>query len=415
MTETDLTVRQETPSIVAETWKAPRGRLLIAGLVAGAVALVGCNSNELEGSAETKRNPVPEAIAVAAGDACPTGIFNEDEPMATASDVMPGDLHKRSDKPTTNDKDFMSYMLGNEAKPEIGVVCELPTDMAVYTSIFNTWAGGEAGGSRPFGGILADVNKLAEFLGNHPKEAARLVTGPNFIGFIANLKNNEKVVNGGTYYEVLLQDGKVVQRPVVLPEFAVGEVRMIKGDIAVGDSIYSSTNVMIQTNKDNKVYVLESLGGAEIVESDSDTTTTAPQGSNEDNADKSDKNGKKGGSKKNKKGKGEGDSDTGGSAGPDGKNPEAGPDGVTPSPANGGTPKDEGTPTTGKPKPGVPTTAKPATPTTVRPPQTTVPPTVPPTTRPPQTTVPPTTAPPETTTQPKGTVPPTTAPDGNWG
>lgn len=395
------------------------GALVAGGVLAGVYAAtsgeqVADKQSELAAPAI---NPELIGQSAQAGDVCPNGIFDPTAPMALASEVRPGDLHARPAANTSKDKDFFQYMFGNK-DGEKGVTCALPTDLAVYQKVFDSWAGGESGFSKPFGDLLGGANELAAFYGANPKDAEKALKSEAFVSFVNGLKNNDDIINAGTYFKISLVDGVITQTPVDLAEMAPGTVRTLGDSVWINDSKFAGNGQMvIQANGTGELYILHSLGDTPITPPETTTsstsTTTSPEGSDANTGDNQGQEGNNNGKKGSKNGgggdtgKNQGNGGTGGSAGPKGDNPEAGPLGVTESPGEGGqpgapgnpgTPRNPGTPGTSGTPETTPTTKKP-TPTTAKPPVT-VPPTSPP-------TAPPTTGP---NGGPKPSSPDTTSP-----
>lgn len=399
-------------------------RLLVAGsmLVAGAGALlVSCNDDSVSNKAERSNstNPVEvlDKAAQETKDNCPNGIFDPAAPMAAIGMVRPGDLHVRPLKPISNDTEFRNYMFGertNNTEVQKGVLCALPTSLAVMQKVFDSWVGGDGTSGRPFGSnMVMGANELAAFYAANPTEAEKAVKSDNFNAFVESMNDNKDIINAGTYFELTLVGDQIVQVPVDLPEIKPGQVRTLGNKVMIGDMSFSGNDqVVLMDNEVGKVYVLNSLGDVPTIAPEQTTTTEAGQdtGAHADNNNNEGDNAQDNGG--GNQGVRQGNAGTGGSAGPDGTNPEAGPGGVTDSPANGGgsNPGKPGTTTVTSSIPGRPTitvtvpTTRPTT-TTTRPTTTTTRPTTT-TTRP----APTTTKGPENAT----TVPPTTAPDIGW-
>lgn len=400
---------------VQDKWMVRHARKI--GAVAVGVALATSayfllESNDTTSASADKTEQAGNSIAnMPKEDVCPNGIFDKDSPMALAEQVRPGDLHARPIEEIKTDDLFSKYMFGekkDDKEAQKGVLCALPTDLAVYQTIFDNWVGGEGSGSRPFGNILQGANSLADFYKTNPEEADKALNNTNFKGFIGAMTDNKDVINAGTYFEITLVDGKIVQTKVDLNEIKPGQVRTLGNKVWVNDTSFDGNGqIVIQSNVDGKLYVLNALGDTPIVAPNTTTTTEAPAGSsttdqqnnggaaaNSSNGNKGQQNGGGGNN-----GNTQGNVGTGGAAGPNRTNPEAGPGGVTSSPAVGNVP---GTTPGTSPAPGKPEVTPHPIPTTPK--VTTPPATQPPATQPPVTT------PPET--QPKGTEVPVTSPGG---
>ena len=317
------------PAIRERMFDNRAGRFIMGTLGAGAVLaagiMIGNNGNEnldaspvrADGTEQTTTTPESQKTS---SEVCPEGIFSGNEPMALSNEVRPGDLHYRPAKTLDDDSAFMSYMFGKK-DVERGVLCSLPTDIATFQAVFDSWVGGESGISKPFGDLMTDINELAAYYGNDIDAARKALDGDAFKAFINAMEVNKESISAGTYYELVLENGTVVQKAVDLEEILPGQVRTLGKKVFVNDMSYVGNGQMVFMDvKSGKVFVLKSLSNVpESTTTTSTTTTTSPEGSKDQSGTSDEQDSDKRGTSTKKKQAGGGSKSTSSNQGSSGQ------------------------------------------------------------------------------------------------
>lgn len=274
-----------------------RKRIGVAALVVGSAILSGVviTSGESTATADAKQELAGAEVPLSHGETtaiCEDDMFTAENPFANVGDVLPGDLRIRPEQPLTDNDSFLKYSFGSKDKnpkrnvfgyiednSEKGTLCLLPSDLAVYVSVFNNYVGRDGTGVIAFGGILKDVNALKDFYATHPDEAVKMFKDQTFQDFMRNIVSNEETINSGAYFAIKTsgENNDISELPVQLPAFGPGEVLQLRSNVFIGDDPHNTTDRMLINKVTGQIFVLESLGGAKEISPETTTTTSTPE------------------------------------------------------------------------------------------------------------------------------------------